>query len=403
MAPELAYDLLTRQDEETKRILDNVIFSMIPSFNPDGQIMVTDWYNKNLGTEYEGIGLPWLYHKYVGHDNNRDGDHLNMIESVYAAKIMYRDWKPQAYIDHHHMGSYGARFYVPPYSEPIRPYADPLVWREMSLLGGHIAYKLEEAGKTGILNKAQYPGWGHFGWHWITPFHNIAGMLTESASAKLATPLYIHPDQLRGGAREWANYEAQTTIPSLWPGGWWRLRDVVEQKKIAAWALLDAAARHRETMLWNAYLKAKRQTERGANGTPKAYVVPAGQHDVLTTVKMINTLMQSDIEIQRAEKAFTVGGMNYGAGSYVISLAQPKMGLIRNLLGRTRYPDNEWTRARDGSPLRPYDSATHTMVEFMGISVDPIDEVAKGDFKTLTAQVPVAGKVAGGSNLVPAG
>lgn len=115
MAPELTFDLITRQDEETQRILDNVIFFLIPSFNPDGQIMVTDWYRKTVGTEYEGAGLPWLYHKYVGHDNNRDGDFLNMIESVYAAKIMYRDWVPQAYIDHHHMGSYGARFYVPPY------------------------------------------------------------------------------------------------------------------------------------------------------------------------------------------------------------------------------------------------------------------------------------------------
>ena len=90
---------------------------------------------------------------------------------------------------------------------------------QMSLYGGHMAMKLEEAGKTGILNKAQYPGWGHFGWHWITPFHNMAGMLTESASAKLATPIFVHPDQLRGGAREWQHYEAQTTIPSLWPGG----------------------------------------------------------------------------------------------------------------------------------------------------------------------------------------
>ncbi|MDH5386410.1 MAG: M14 family zinc carboxypeptidase, partial [Candidatus Aminicenantes bacterium] len=100
MAPELTYDLLSREDEETQRILDNVLFFLIPSFNPDGQIMVTDWYNKTLGTEYEGASLPWLYHKYVGHDNNRDGDFLNMIESVYAAKIMYRDWIPQAYIDH---------------------------------------------------------------------------------------------------------------------------------------------------------------------------------------------------------------------------------------------------------------------------------------------------------------
>ena len=253
MAPELTYDLITRDDKETQRILNNVVFCMIPCFNPDGQIMVTDWYNKTLGTEYEGAGLPWLYHKYVGHDNNRDGDFLNMIESVYAAKIMYRDWIPQAYIDHHHMGSYGARFYVPPYCEPIRPYADPLIWREISWYGAHIAYKLEENEKAGILNNAQFSGWGHFGWHWITLFHNIAGMLTESASTKLATPIYIHPEQLRGGARQFPDYEAQTTFPNPWPGGWWRPRDIVEQKKISAWALLDLAARNKETVLWNAY------------------------------------------------------------------------------------------------------------------------------------------------------
>lgn len=395
MAPEIAYDLISREDQETKRILDNVIALFFPSFNPDGQIMVTDWYRKNLGTEYEGVGLPWLYHKYVGHDNNRDGDFLNMIESVYGAKVLYRDWKPQAYVDHHHMGSYGARLYVPPYSEPIRPYADPLVWREMSLFGGHIAYKLEENGKSGILNKAQYPGWGHFGWHWITPFHNMAGMLTESASAKLATPLYIHPDQLRGGARELPEYESQTTMPELWPGGWWKLRDIVEQQKIAAWALLDIMARHKETILWNAYLKGKRQTERGAKGKPAAYVIPSRQHDPLTAVKMINTLMLSDIEVRQAGIDFTVDGRAYGAGSYVISLAQPKMGLIRNLLGRTFYPDNTWTRARDGSPLRPYDSATHTMAEYMGVRVDPIDERVQAELQKLTAAVPIAGKVEG--------
>lgn len=400
MAPELTYDLLSRTDEETERILNNSIFLLIPCFNPDGQIMVTDWYNKTLGTEYEGTGLPWLYHKYVGHDNNRDADFLNMIESKYAAKILYRDWKPQAYIDHHHMGSYGARFYVPPYSEPIRPYADPLVWREMSLYGGHIAWRLEEAGKSGILNKAQYPGWGHFGWHWITPFHNMAGMLTESASARLATPLYIHPGQSSGGAREFPSYEPQTNIPSLWPGGWWKLRDIVEQQKIAAWALLDIAARHRGTVLWNAYLKGKRQTERGLSGSPKAFAIPQTQHDPLTAVKLINTLLLSDIEVSRAGGPFTVDGVTYGQGSYVISLAQPKMGLIRNLLGRTLYPDNEWTRGRDGSPLRPYDTATHTMAEFMGVRVDPIKQTVEGDFQKLTAAVPVAGTVAAGSELV---
>lgn len=393
MAPELTYDLLARTDEEAQRILDNVIYIMIPCFNPDGQIMVTEWYKKTLGTEYEGVGLPWLYHKYVGHDNNRDADFLNMIESVYAAKIMFRDWIPQGYIDHHHMGSYGARLYVPPYTEPIRPYADPLIWREISWFGAHIAYKLEEAGKTGILNAAQFPGWGHFGWHWITPFHNIAGMLTESASAKLATPIYIHPDQLRGDARQFPDYEAQSTFPNPWPGGWWKLRDIVEQQKIAAWALLDITARNKHTVLWNAYLKAKRQTERGATGRPRAYVVPATQHDPLTAVKMINTLLMSGIEIKQAQSSFIADEVNYPAGSFVISLAQPKMGLIRNLLGETHYADNSWTRARDDSPLEPYDSATHTMNEFMGVRVDPVDELGESGSQMLPGKIPLKGKV----------
>jgi hypothetical protein len=158
MSTELTWDLLTRKDEDCQRILDNVLFFMIPCFNPDGQVMITDWYNETVGTEYEGVGMPWLYHKYCGHDNNRDGDYLNLQESKYTARLMYIDWQPQAYIDHHHMGSYGARFYVPPYCDPIRPYADPLIWRELSWYGAHIAYKLEEEGFRGVLNAAQFSG-----------------------------------------------------------------------------------------------------------------------------------------------------------------------------------------------------------------------------------------------------
>ncbi|MBC7363168.1 MAG: peptidase M14 family protein [Candidatus Aminicenantes bacterium] len=396
MAPELAYDLLSRNDEETRRILDNVIFLLIPCFNPDGQVMVTDWYYKTLGTEYEGSNLPWLYHKYAGHDNNRDGDFINLQESVYAARILYQEWKPQAYVDHHHMGSYGPRLYVPPYCDPIRPYADPLIWRELSWFGSHIAYRLEEAGKTGVINDAMFPGWGHFGWHWITPFHNIVGMLTESASARLATPLFIHPDQLRGNSLQFPDYEAQSNFPHPWPGGWWRLRDIVEQQKIAAWAVLDLAARHRETLLYNAYLKAKRQIERGLNEKPRAFVIPAEQHDRLTAVKMINTLLLSDIEIQVSESPLHVSGLTYPSGSFVISLAQPKRGLILNLLHRTLYPDNYWTRDREGNPIRPYDLATHTMAEFMGVRVDPLEEMPEGRLRLLNEPVKFSGKVEAG-------
>ncbi|MBZ5582839.1 MAG: peptidase M14 family protein [Acidobacteriia bacterium] len=395
MAPELAYDLLARQDEETRRILENVVFLMVPSFNPDGEIMVYDWYQKYLGTEYEGTNPPWLYHKYAGHDNNRDAFMTNLVESRYMAKILFTDWKPEAYVDHHHMGSNGARIYLPPYAEPIRPLADPLVWREMSWYGAHMAYKEEEADLSGALNNAEYSGWGHFGFHWITPFHNIAGMLTESAGAKLATPLFVHPDQLRGGARNLPTYEAETIFPNPWPGGWWRLRDIVERQKVSAWATLDLAARNKETVLWNAYLKARRQTERGAAGKPLAYVIPALQHDPLTMAKMVNKLLVQGIEIQRAAAGFTTEtGMIYPAGSYVVSMAQPKMGLIRYLLGRTFYPDNEWTRNRDGSPSRPYDMATDTMFEFMGVRVDPVDERIAARMEKLTGPVQAAGKVA---------
>jgi hypothetical protein len=399
MASELAYDLLARTDEETQRILDNVIFLLVPSFNPDGQIMVTDWYNKMLGTEYEGSGPPWLYHKYAGHDDNRDAFQTNLVESQYMAKIMFSDWSvPQAYVDHHHMGTYSARIYVPPYADPIRPNADPLIWREHSWYGAHIAYKEEEAGLSGVLNMAQYSGWGHFGFHWITPFHNIAGMLTESASARLATPVYIQPDQLQGGARNLPAYEEQTTFPAPWPGGWWRLRDIVERQKVAAWAVLDIAARNKETVLWNAYLKAKRQTERGAKMKPAAYVIPALQHDPLTAIKLVNKLLVQGVEIRQATKGSTNAmGVTYGPGSFVVSMEQPKMGLIRYLLGRTFYPDNSYTRDKDGNPIRPYDMATDTMAEFMGVRVDPQDEAIKTDLVKLTAPVPAVGKVGGKS------
>ncbi|MCW4037117.1 MAG: M14 family metallopeptidase, partial [Candidatus Bathyarchaeota archaeon] len=401
MAPELAYDLLTRRDEEARRILENVVFLMIPCFNPDGQIMVTDWYTKWLGTEYEGGRLPWLYHKYAGHDNNRDAFMTNLVESQYMAQIMFREWHPQAYVDHHHMGSYGARLYIPPYCEPIRPHADPLIWRELSWYGAHMAYKLEEAGKTGILNNAQYAGWGHFGFHWIGNFHNIASMLTESANAKLATPLYIHSTQLTGQngstLRGFAEYKPQTNFPHPWSGGWWRLRDVVEQQKIAAWSLLDMAARNKETVLRNAYLKGKRQTKRGAEGTPKAYAIPLSQHDPLTAAKLVEHLLGQGIEVKRALQSFTVDGLRYPQGTYVIFLAQPKSGLIKNLLGRTLYPDDAWSRESDNTPRRPYDTATDTIAEFMGVRVDPIESRFEGEFEVVTKPEKPAGTVVGRS------
>jgi hypothetical protein len=208
------------------------------------------------------------------------------------------------------------------------------------------------------------------GFHWITPFHNIAGMLTESASARLATPMFVHPDQLRGGPRGLPAYDVQTTMPSLWTGGWWRVRDIVEQQKIAAWATVDLAARHRETVLFNMYLKGTRQTARGANGEVKAYVIPAAQHDPLTAKKLVNMLLNSGVEVHQSKAQFVADGRVYGPGSFVVTMAQPKQGLVRWMLGRTFYPDNSYTRDKDDDPIRPYDMSTDTFGEFMGVRSD---------------------------------
>ena len=382
MAPELAYELITKEDEETRRIRDNVISIMVPCFNPDGQILVTDWYNETLGTEYEGVNQPFLYHKYTGHDNNRDAFMTNIPESQYMADLMFHQWPPQAYQDHHHMGSYGARLFVVPYSDPIHPHGDPLVWRELSWYGAHMAYKLEEADKTGIVNGAIFSGWAHMGFHWIGIYHNIPSMLTESASAKLATPLFIHPEQLKAnkpmsmvGNRMFPNNNPSTLFPHPWEGGWWKLRDIVEQQKVSAWAILDHMARNKETVLLNQYHKAVRQAERGTEGPVDAFVIPAEQHDPLTKELMVHKLMVQNLKIYKAQDDFIVGNTLFGEGSYIIPLNQPKQGLAKTLLGRTMFPDDPWTRDDKGVPFKPYDTTTDTMFEFMGVDVDPVEYI----------------------------
>ncbi len=239
MAPELAWELISLP--ENKEILEKTVLLMFPCFNPDGQIMVTEFYEKYLGTEFEGCSPPWLYHKYTGHDNNRDAIHNNMVESQMVSKVMYLEWSPQAYIDFHHMGSYGARFYIAPFANPIDDKVDPLVWTEQELYGGLTHVMLEKDGKYGIESMATYPGEFMPTFNYVPCWHNICGMLTESASAKLATPLYIHYHQLRGSRRGRPEYRTQMGFPHPWMGGWWRLRDIVEQQKISAYGTLEAA------------------------------------------------------------------------------------------------------------------------------------------------------------------
>jgi len=372
--PELAYELVTSEDATVRMIRDNTIFLMFPCFNPDGQIMVTEWFYKYKDTGYSNTRLPYLYHFYTGHDNNRDSYQLTQKESRLFAQVVYRDWVPQSYVDHHHMGGSGARFYIPPYLDPIHPNVDPLIWREHQLYGSHMAVALEQAGKSGFETGAPYTGWWQASFHMSTNYHNIAGMLTESASANWANPVYVLPDQLRG-TRGRPEYKPQMSMPRLWNGGWWRARDIVEQQIVASKAVLELGARYRETMLRNMVLKAQGNIERGLTEPPYAYIIPKDQHDFLTAVKLVRTFQMNGVEVHRLNKPYQAGSRLFSAGSYVISCAQPMRAFVKSFLEQVNYPDNTWTRSHgDQSPIRPYDLASYSVSEQMGVDAIPVNE-----------------------------
>jgi hypothetical protein len=398
MGPLMVYRLATSNDERIRTILDNTIFLLVPNFNPDGEIIVGEWLKKTAGTPYEGSGPPELYSHYVGHDNNRDGYMLSQVESQHWARVAYHEWYPQIFMDVHQMGSYGSRLSIPPKYDPINPNVDPLVWRGSQLLGGAMGTVLEAEGITGVESSVHYDAWFMASFHTITNQLNIPGFHTESASAKMIWPLYIHPQQLQPASRGRPEYKAQMTFPHPWPGGWWRMGDIVRQQEVSTLALVEAAARYREMFQKNRALAASRQIERGATEAPYAHVIPMRQHDPGTAVKFASTLMLSGVEVHRATEPFRTGRHAVETGDLVIRLDQPARALVKSLIEPLMYPDNEWTRRRDGNPLRPYDLASFTLGDHMGVESFPIEEQIEkltAKLEKLAAPPKLTGSVAG--------
>ena len=392
MAPELAYELITLP--ENKEILENTVLLMFPCFNPDGQIMVTEFYERYLGTEYEGMSPPMLYHKYTGHDNNRDAIHNNMVESKMVSKTMYLDWSPQAYIDFHHMGSYGARFYIAPFANPIDDKVDPLIWTEQELYGGLTHMMLEEQEKYGVESAATYPGEFMPTFNYVPCWHNICGMLTESASAKLATPLYIHYHQLRGSRRGRPEYRTQMGFPHPWEGGWWKLRDIVEQQKISAYGTLEAAAKFKPLILKNMYKKASNAVKKGEEEAPYAFIIKPDQHDELVQYKLMKTLMEMGVEVSRSQREFVADGVVYPRGTCVVFASQHCRPYVISLLKRTFYHLGPFSKYPDGEPVVPYDLSTYTIAEFMGVRIQEVEKPFDGSFELLSSIRYPRGEVA---------
>src|SRR5918994_395393 len=326
MVVELVHRLATDNSPGVKKILDNVIFVLVPSLNPDGQIMVTDWFNKNLDTPYANSQIPYLYHPYVGHDNNRDTYMFTQKESQLTAQLLWHDWYPAVWLDAHQMGSSGARIFVMPASDPINPNVHPVIYRWATILGQSQAAALEAAGKDGIIYNSTYTNFWQGAMAWSGWWHNQIGLLTEVASARIAAPTEQQralpgqtpiPGGGRGGGRGDAggvlppptDTNSRTEYPRPWLGGRWTLRDIVDYELIVTMALLDTVADRREALLQQIYEVNRVTVEQGKKGDPSAILIPvATQHDPNEAVHLVDKLQMAGVEVYRADAAFDADG-----------------------------------------------------------------------------------------------
>ena len=370
-APELLHTLATSRDPEVLRSLREVVLILFPSLNPDGHVITVDWYRQWKGTEFEGSNMPWLYHRYAGHDINRDAFMMNMAENRSLADFFYRRWHPQVFLTMHQMGPRGARFFVPPNLDPIDRNYDPLIWRTAGLLGHAMALSLEQDGHSGVLQNALYDYYWP-GYEDSAPLgHNTVTILTEAASVRMASPITVAPDQLTGG-RGFPDHSPSTTFPNPWPGGDWRLRDIVNYDLSAARGMLGAAARYREELVRNFYRMGKRQVELGLKGGPFAFIIPPGQFDPHAARKLEQLLLEGAVEIRRTVEPFRVADTVYPQGSDIILMAQPFRAYAKTLLETQQYPVR---RLAPGAQVdRPYDVAGWTLPLQMNVKVDRIDQ-----------------------------
>ncbi len=370
-AARLAWRLATSDDEKIRTILDNVILLDVPSLNPDGLQWVVDWYDQYVGTEFEGCSMPWLYQFYTGHDNNRDWYAFTQDETVLTIQGAHNVWHPQIVHDIHQMGSNGARIFFPPYIDPWEPNIDPALTAAVNQLGSYMAAELTAQGKRGVVINAQYDA--------FTParayqhYHAGARILSETASARIATPIDIPADRL-GPGRGFDASQASWNFPAPWQGGTWRLADIVDYIESGVLALLTNAAVNRRYWLENFYGIGARAVAKW-DEWPEAWVIPAGQANEAGVANVLRILTLGDVEVHQAREAFTAGGRSFPAGSWVVPLRQPYASFAQALLEVQQYPDlREYP---GGPPRRPYDVTAHTLPLLMDVEAVAVAEAPR--------------------------
>ncbi len=357
MVLKFLHQLLQRQDQ--------LVLCIVPSVNPDGQLMEVNWYQKYLHTPYEGSELPYLYHHYAGHDNNRDWFKLSLKETNLLVEQLYRNFFPQLILDIHQMGWEGDRFFIPPFQDPATPHVHPLVWRMINFIGANIALQMEQNRLSGVSSRGYFTGWwigslDDSGW-----FHNIPGILFEAASVKLATPIYIEKEEIVNP--ESINNEEVIFSPNPWKGGWWRLADIINYELIATRGLLEAVLLKRDELLWNLYQIALDNIARGFQESPYGYIIPYYQRDQITARRLVEVLLKNGIIVKQLQHPVRIGNQIFDKRSFYVPLAQPYRSFAKNLLDKQYYPDLR--QSKEDRPKLPYDMAAWTLSLGMGVEV----------------------------------
>ena len=362
LTPLVVADRLARADTpEAREILANTIIMLVPSQNPDGVDIVGDWYRSSVGTPYEGTNPPALYHYYTGHDNNRDWYAFTQKETRYTIDSLYTPWDPQIVNDVHQQGGNAGRIFIPPYMDPVEPNIDPILTASTNALGMAMSWRMIAEGKTGVATNASYDQWSPARQYSLN--HRGARILTETASARLASPVDVPFAQL-GTARGYDARESTWNHPAIWPGGKWGIGDIVSYQVSATWALLVEAARNRTGWLESYAALGERALAANHPWThtpvPTVYVIPKEQRDAAALTRMLWALQHGQVEIYNS----------IPDGNYLVPMAQPFGSYAKALLERQKYPNLQ--EYPGGPPKRPYDVTAHTLPLLFGVDAQPL-------------------------------
>jgi hypothetical protein len=401
---QLAYNLITAQDRNTLRILDDIILVLVFA-NPDGMNLLAEWYHPNVGTPYEVSPMPQLYHKYAGHDNNRDSYVANLIETQNMTRLINQEWHPVILYNHHQTAPFPARIWIPPNSEPTNPNVHPLIVRWQNLIGSAMGAAFDKEGKEGAISRLVFDTWYPGYVTQVVDSHNIISILTETALYRYATP---HFYTIHDFPKEYQDLTMSAFYPNPWKGGWWRLKDAVDYCLSASMAVLEVASKYRKELLFNKYRMGMDIIDRFSKEPPYAWIIPEKQSDPHTTSLLLNRMLLLGIDIYRSEESFSCDGVKYPTGTYIIPMNQPFALFIKNVFEEQHYPDlrkypDLWQglvgpRKFEGAPFESYDMMGWTLPYQFGVKVMAANSPVEPNMTRLKEVKFPAGKVSGKPN-----